>query len=151
MSRATMQQLALVSVIHSGVKAVRECHDLHAPLFVTLVDEALEATQEMVVHWSITGDEARHLRFCELAMKAWQEFLNVHKDSWSMVADLGISVQICDELHCRLTDRGKRDVLAEILAKLMKISDWLDPYGRRIEEYEFSNRCIGELYRIIEF
>lgn len=150
MSKASRQSLALISVVHGGVRAVQQCFSLGGE-FAEIVKAADLAVKEVVIWWPTSGDEAENQAWIAAKLQAWETVLAAMPQKWTILANISVSMTILSDLYDKVRCKGKKDALHFLFVYLRAIHDWLNLQGNCFDDYEYANACVASLYDIIGF
>jgi hypothetical protein len=150
MSRASRQSLALISVVHGGIRAVQQCFTL-GDEFAVMVKLADTRVQDVVIHWPTSGDEAANQAWIAEQLHEWGVVLESMPQKWTIMANVSISLTILADLYDKVTCRGKKVALQGLFVYLSAIQDFLNDAGNSFGDYEYASDCVSRLYNIIGF
>jgi hypothetical protein len=150
MSKATKQQLAIISVVHGGLRAAKGCFEI-GPELAALVAEADSQVKNTVIWWPITGDELEHRNWVKDKLAEWEVVMAAMPQKWSINANISVSIALLSDLFDKLSPGEKKARVGGLFPCLLAVHDWLDPKGSGVEHYEYADECLTALYRIMEF
>lgn len=162
MSLATKQSLAILGVIHGGVKSARDCFE-HGPEMAAMIASAIEAVQAVTVWWPISGDELEHWDWVGERLGHWETFLAELPQRWSIVANISVSLALLNALYDKVAPQrqvkgcwcrrqtAKGAQLETLFTPIMAIHDWIRPQWNDDDSYVYADKCIAGLYRILGF
>lgn len=148
MSRATKQALTLLGVVQGGVNSVRDCFE-YGEEMKQLVTAAAKKVEQTVVWWPITGDEISHQEWAKDKLSEWEKVLKDMPQEWTIISNISVSVTILSDLYAKTRSKDKKDMIECLFVPVLAIHDWISPKGTK--DYEYADKCVSELYRIIGF
>lgn len=155
MSRASVQSISLLATVAGSMDVAMSLKTEDTILHHRFMDSYLQKTQKLARHavceWSCSGNGRKNEELILHCVSLWGTYLNKIDVQLTVSSLVSLSLQCVTDLHTKIKDPYKLNLLNPIFKPLHKVSDYLDQDGDKFEEYEYVASLMNKLYQIIGF
>lgn len=151
MSRATNQTLILLSMVAGAFKVM---------LGEGLLDETTQHTaaygqdvcERIIYDYPATGDERKNAEWMHVQLRHWSRLIDETHKRWTPLVLSTLALNIVEDLMQVIGRKAVLERLDVLRGALIALSSPLiDQVGDEFASFEDADRCLGEMYRLIEF